>query len=208
MHCVGLCTSQLAKSTAERRETCIGVASSLTFVISLFAAMEELVPFPHLVDGDVYNPNTFEYLSKAELESRGLPLYPSLDDWMLIFRNSIDDFQALAEQDPTVPPSQRKTFGGKAAQDVGRVKAAQQFADSYHKALDALEAGNSGERPACLILCKLREECLRMAGFKDVFLGWVISCLEKGRQDEGGVSRNPTSSMQHAHAPFPPSMPC
>ena len=108
---------------------------------------------------------------------RGQPTYPALEDWIEIFRHSIGSFRRTAEADVSMPLE-------------ARMRAAQQFADSYRRAVDAAEqaelaayasgyltvssdggviSGDGREPLGCLELCRLREEALLAAGFSDIF---------------------------------------
>ena len=73
-------------------------------------------------------------------------MYPSLEDWLAIFYNSIPSFAKIAAADPTLPSSDRAA--GAAA-----------FSATYRAVLDALVAElENGGQPTlnCLELCRLR----------------------------------------------------
>lgn len=76
--------------------------------------------------------------------------------WLQVLRRAIPIFTKQAELDDTV--------------DDAPARAAK-FADRYSKMLDDLEANPSshGGPPDCILLCRLRELCLRELGFRDVF---------------------------------------
>lgn len=131
----------------------------------------QLAALPQLQSIDDYTPSTLTYYSRSQLEGRKEPTYPSLEDWIQIFRHSIASFQKLAASDPSI------------SQDL-REKQAAHFAACYAATLDEIEvkgravghifsaagASCSGTPvTSCIDLCKLREQALRAAGFQDIF---------------------------------------
>ena len=102
------------------------------------------VPLPQLLSGGKssnYDPNSFDYVPKAELEAAGRPIFPSLEDWMKIFYDSIASFSRTAAADSAVEDAAAK---------------AEDFAAAYRKMLDDLNENPSGSEISCLELCRLR----------------------------------------------------
>ena len=107
------------------------------------------------------------------LPRSGRPAYPSLEDWVQIFRHSIESFQRTAAADPSRPPEEAAA-------------AAQQFAAAYRvlvdeaeqRALAACSGGGGGggggggngsgsgstTELGCLELCALRCDCVAGGG--------------------------------------------
>ncbi|KAG7669223.1 hypothetical protein Ndes2526B_g05521 [Nannochloris sp. 'desiccata'] len=97
-----------------------------------------------------YNPNTFDYQSRSDRQAAGLSAYPSSEDWLKIFHDSIESFGKTASKDTSVKNADKKAAA---------------FAAMYREKLDALSSTIN-----CLELCRLREEALIEAGFKDIYL--------------------------------------
>lgn len=95
-----------------------------------------------------YSSNTFLYTPRALLEAENKDTYPSLEDWVQIFYNSIPSFVQTAETDKTVDDSK-----GKAAVFAARYK---EMLDHLMHGLkkDGFEAWK--DRFTCLELCNLR----------------------------------------------------
>ena len=103
---------------------------------------------PQLISGDItsqsdqpsdatlysYQPNTFPYISNRTK-------FPSLEDWLKIFYDSIRSFQRTAAADTSVPDPATK---------------ASAFAENYKAKLDALAADPDIGAINCLNLCRLR----------------------------------------------------
>ena len=105
-----------------------------------------------------YDPNTFKYKSKSDRQSAGLAAFPALEDWLKIFYDSIESFQKTAASDTTVSDAPQKAAA---------------FAEIYRAKLDATLNSKAQEETGsinCLELCRLREESLIEAGFKDIYL--------------------------------------
>jgi hypothetical protein len=83
-----------------------------------------------------YNPNTFDYQSESERQAAGLSAFPSSDDWLRIFHDSIESFGKTASKDTNVEDADKKAAA---------------FADIYRKKLDGLSSAIN-----CLKLCTLR----------------------------------------------------
>lgn len=118
---------------------------------------------PQFLDIENYTPNTFEYIprSKCGQISERLENFPTLEDWMKIFYDSIKTFQKIASSDPKIRNA---------------VQASERFAEKYRKKLDGVyqqvldkEDNPNNELVNCLLLCKMREDALRDAGFYDPF---------------------------------------
>lgn len=87
------------------------------------------------------------------------PFFPSLEDWIQVFKASIPSFRRACESDPSVPDA---------------VSATKSFCQSYTAALDQLELetikiDNPSTFPTVIDLCQMREDCLKAAGFTDPF---------------------------------------
>lgn len=80
-----------------------------------------------------YEPNTFPYIS-------GRSTFPSLEDWLKIFYDSIASFQRTAAADSSVA-------------DPAKAPA---FAELYRAKLDKLAANPDTSSINCLELCRLR----------------------------------------------------
>ena len=93
--------------------------------------------------GPDYTPGSFPYVDDGSQ-----PVDRTA--WMAIFTESVEYFRNVAAADPTVSDAPAKA-------DI--------FASTYRAALERVEP----ELCTCLHLCKLREDCLRNAGFTDVF---------------------------------------
>eukprot|EP00246_Nothoceros_aenigmaticus_P000434 TRINITY_DN10636_c0_g1_i2.p1 TRINITY_DN10636_c0_g1~~TRINITY_DN10636_c0_g1_i2.p1 ORF type:complete len:368 (-),score=46.36 TRINITY_DN10636_c0_g1_i2:593-1696(-) len=100
-----------------------------------------------------YRPCTIPYRFPTDP-----PHHPTQTEllWLQLFRRSIPVFKRQAELDDSVNDAPTR---------------AAKFADSYSKILDDLQSNPSshGGPPDCILLCRLRELCLREAGFCDVF---------------------------------------
>ncbi|GIL75193.1 hypothetical protein Vretimale_7880 [Volvox reticuliferus] len=89
---------------------------------------------------------------------------PTLRDWIEVFRKSIPTFKIHALTDLNVLEELREA-------------AAHRFGVDFNAALDALletptapAPGHPDSHPVnCYTLCKLREDCLHAAGFRDIF---------------------------------------
>jgi hypothetical protein len=76
--------------------------------------------------------------------------------WLEVFRKSIPSFRKRAELDSTVADASEK---------------AEKFALRYGKILDDIQSNpeKHGGPPDGILLCRLRDICLREAGFYDIF---------------------------------------
>eukprot|EP00200_Dunaliella_tertiolecta_P011228 CAMPEP_0202392064 /NCGR_PEP_ID=MMETSP1127-20130417/92173_1 /ASSEMBLY_ACC=CAM_ASM_000462 /TAXON_ID=3047 /ORGANISM="Dunaliella tertiolecta, Strain CCMP1320" /LENGTH=365 /DNA_ID=CAMNT_0048994543 /DNA_START=1275 /DNA_END=2372 /DNA_ORIENTATION=+ len=104
---------------------------------------------------DDYDPCTFTYTPTPEDNA------VTALQWIEVFRASTPTFVKYALQDETVPAETRTAC----------VTA---FECAFQQALDALAAehGNaqrSQELLNCIVLCQIREDCLKRAGFGDIF---------------------------------------
>lgn len=100
-----------------------------------------------------YRPSTIPYRFPSD------PLHQPTDTellWIDLFRKSIPSLRKQAESDDTVPDAP-----GRAAK----------FSQRYGDILDDLQADteNHGGPPDCILLCRLRELCLKECGFRDIF---------------------------------------
>eukprot|EP00892_Ulva_mutabilis_P004953 jgi/Ulvmu1/282/UM001_0286.1 len=114
------------------------------------------VRFPLLAE-ESYDPNTFDY---CQTNKNGMP---TVKDWIEVFRSSIPGFKKTAAKDESVDADVRE---GKA----------EEFADRFAKICDSLDADPSSELPGfgrisinCATMCRLRDTCLRDAGFYDPY---------------------------------------
>lgn len=115
----------------------------------------ELEQFPLLkqwVDYE-YRPCTIPYRFPSDNPNQ---VTPTELLWINVFRKSIPGFRKQAEIDPTV--------------EDAPVKAAK-FALRYGEILDEIQAHpeSHGGPPDCILLCRLREVCLREVGFYDIY---------------------------------------
>jgi len=85
-----------------------------------------------------YNPNTFSYQSRSDRQAAGLSAFPSSEDWLKIFHNSIESFGKTASKDNSVENADEK---------------ASAFAAIYREKLDGLSSTVN-----CLELCTMRLE--------------------------------------------------
>ncbi|KAF5826462.1 hypothetical protein DUNSADRAFT_3028 [Dunaliella salina] len=104
---------------------------------------------------DDYDPCTFIY--KPTPEDNAVTAL----QWIEVFRASTPTFAKYALQDETVPAE-------------SRTACVTEFERAFHQALDALAAEHgstqrSQEPLNCIILCQVREDCLKKAGFGDIF---------------------------------------
>jgi len=97
-----------------------------------------------------YTPHTFAYTCRSDLEAHGQPPFPSLEDWVKIFYDSINSFVKVAGADPSLQPAERAACAAK-------------FATSYRSALDTLmnevpsfSVKEKDAKVNCLELCRLR----------------------------------------------------
>lgn len=95
-----------------------------------------------------YSCNTFIYKPRALLEAENRETYPSLEDWVEIFYNSIPSFVRTAEADESVDDSKSKAVV---------------FATRYKEMLDSIMFGLEKDgfevwkdKLTCLELCNLR----------------------------------------------------
>jgi hypothetical protein len=90
-----------------------------------------------------YNPNTFDYKPRSIRQAAGLEAFPSSEDWLKIFYDSIESFGKTAAKDTSIENAKEKAAA---------------FAASYRAKLDALNSTDhsSNESINCLELCRLR----------------------------------------------------
>eukprot|EP00245_Coleochaete_scutata_P016448 TRINITY_DN7690_c0_g1_i1.p1 TRINITY_DN7690_c0_g1~~TRINITY_DN7690_c0_g1_i1.p1 ORF type:complete len:370 (+),score=97.00 TRINITY_DN7690_c0_g1_i1:49-1158(+) len=110
--------------------------------------------FPLLKNPQNYRPCTIDY--QYGERRQGSKALSTEKVWLDVFRRSIPSFRARAANDETVSNASVK---------------ADKFADRYGKMLDDLEEDceRHGGPPDCLLLCRLRDLCLRELGFDDIF---------------------------------------
>ncbi|EFJ08842.1 hypothetical protein SELMODRAFT_447908 [Selaginella moellendorffii] len=115
----------------------------------------EAVVFPLLKEwvDYTYRPCTIPYRFPSDPPHQPTPTEML---WIQLFRRSIPSFSKRAEMDDSVPDAAAK---------------ARVFASRFGKMLDDLEANpeSHGGPPDCILLCRLREVCLRETGFRDIF---------------------------------------
>ena len=109
------------------------------------------VPMPPLpfIDPSTYTPGSFPYVDDGSQ-----PVDRAT--WLAIFYESIPYFSDMARADTSVEDAEVK---------------AGTFASTYREWLDGLASSplDPSVKYSCLYLCKLREEALRKAGFRDIF---------------------------------------
>uniref|UniRef100_A0A0D6R5X5 Damage-control phosphatase ARMT1-like metal-binding domain-containing protein n=1 Tax=Araucaria cunninghamii TaxID=56994 RepID=A0A0D6R5X5_ARACU len=114
-----------------------------------------MVPFPLLTTPieSTYRPCTIPYRFASDSPHKATHAERA---WIEVFRKSIPSFRKRAEADHSVPDAE--------------VRAAK-FSERYGQILDELEADpeSHGGPPDCILLCRLREQCLREFGFRDIF---------------------------------------
>ena len=96
-----------------------------------------------------YRPTTFDYMHGTIEKSV----------WLEVFRSSLPAFKRHAMTDTSVPQDKRAS-------------AVATFEKLYLDTLIKSEA--SDEEVNCLSLCRVRDECLRLAGFGDIFLSCKV----------------------------------
>ncbi|CAN4118031.1 unnamed protein product [Withania somnifera] len=115
----------------------------------------ELVPFPLLMTPieSNYRACTIPYRFPSDNPKKATPAELS---WIDLFMNSIPSFRKRAESDDTVPDAPLR---------------AQKFAQRYTEILEDIKKDpeSHGGPPDCILLCRLREQVLREAGFRDIF---------------------------------------
>lgn len=114
-----------------------------------------MVPFPLLTTPieSTYRPCTIPYRFASDSPRKATPAEVA---WIDVFRKSIASFRKHAELDDSVSDAQAR---------------AAKFSERYGKILDDLQEDpeSHGGPPDCVLLCRLREQCLREVGFKDIF---------------------------------------
>ncbi|KAJ7555868.1 hypothetical protein O6H91_05G058000 [Diphasiastrum complanatum] len=113
------------------------------------------VPFPMLYAWVEYSyrPCTIPYRFPSDPPQR--PTSTELL-WIQLFRKSITSFRNQAELDDSVSDAPAK---------------AAKFAERFGQMLDDIQANpeSHGGPPDCILLCRLRELCLRELGFRDIY---------------------------------------
>ncbi|CAM6104325.1 unnamed protein product [Calypogeia fissa] len=117
-------------------------------------SMSPLVPFPQIKVWAAYKyrPCTIPYRFPSDPPQAT----PTELLWIQLFRKSIPSFRKRAEADDSVSNAAAK---------------ASKFAERYAEILDDLQANplSHGGPPDAILLCKLRELCLREVGFTDIY---------------------------------------
>lgn len=124
---------------------------------------QDRVPLPLLRDPGAYRPTTFSYSTGK------LPL----EKWIAVFRASTPSMEARAASSRQASGAVPEAFAeGELTDATGRlrpaVERAASFGARFERELQRYEAGEAGEAD-CLVLCEVRDKCLREAGFPDAF---------------------------------------